>query len=441
MSTRPRITFLGAGSTIFLKNLIGDAFLFDTLSEAEIALYDIDENRLEESRIIIESLNNSMNLGRAVISTYLGVCNRRDALKNSDFVINAIQVGGYEPSTVIDFEIPKKYGLLQTIGDTLGIGGIFRTLRTVPVMLDIVSDMEDVCPDAIILNYANPMAMVTGAIQKTSEIQTVGLCHSVQICAPDLLKSLDMKAEKLRWKIAGINHMAWLLEIRDGDRDLYPEIKKRAAAKNKMHKHDDMIRFEMMKHFGYYITESSEHFAEYVPYWIRKDSPELIERYNIPLDEYPRRCIEQIRDWQSRKQALMAGEELEHEKTREYGADIMNAVLSDNPTCIHGNILNTDGYIPNLPSDAVVEVPCLVDGNGIQGVHSGKLPIQCAALNQTNINVQQLTIEAVLSRKKAAVYQAALLDPHTSGELNVEKIIQLCDELFDAHEEWLPEYN
>ncbi len=441
MKTRPKITFMGAGSTIFLKNVIGDSLLFDSLKDAEISLYDIDAERLEESRLVIENLNRSINQGRAEVRTYLGVKQRKDALGQADFVFNAIQVGGYDPATIADFEIPKKYGLRQTIADTLGIGGIFRGLRTIPVMLDFVKDMEEVCPGALFLNYTNPMSIVTGAVQKSSSIQSVGLCHSVQVCAPHLLEELDMTADDLRWKIAGINHMAWLLDVRDGKADLYPEIKKRAAAKNASEKHDDMIRFEMMKHFGYYITESSEHFSEYTPYWIRDDAPELIEKFNIPLDEYPRRCIEQIGEWKERKGEILSGKALEHEKTREYGADIMNAFLTDVPVCIHGNVLNTKNYITNLPAEAVVEVPCMIDGNGIQPVEAGSLPVQCAALNQTNINVHLTTIEAALTRKKEHVYQAALLDPHTSAQLPAEKIIALCDELFEAHRQWLPEYS
>ena len=440
MKTRPKITFMGAGSTIFLKNVIGDSLLFDSMKDAEISLYDIDAERLEESRLVIENLNKSINEGRAEVRTYLGEAKRKDALSQADFVFNAIQVGGYDPATIADFEIPKKYGLRQTIADTLGIGGIFRGLRTIPVMLDFVKDMEEVCPKALFLNYTNPMSIVTGAVQKMSSIQSVGLCHSVQVCAPHLLEELDMKADDLRWKIAGINHMAWLLDVRDGKKDLYPEIKKRAAAKNASEKHDDMIRFEMMKYFGYYITESSEHYSEYTPYWIRSDAPELIEKFNIPLDEYPRRCIEQIEEWKERKGDILSGKALEHEKTREYGADIMNAFLTDIPVCIHGNVINKKNYISNLPAEAIVEVPCMIDGNGIQPVEAGAIPVQCAALNQTNINVHLTTIEAALTRKKEHVYQAALLDPHTSAQLPAEKIISLCDELFEAHKQWLPEY-
>ena len=435
-----KISFLGAGSSIFIKNIIGDTFLFDALQESHIALYDIDSQRLKDSRLLIEALNRKLNAGRAVISIHCGVDQRKEALKDADFVFNAVQIGGYDPATIADFEIPKRHGLRQTIGDTLGVGGIFRALRTIPAVMDFLSDMEEVCPSAIFLNYTNPMAMVMGAAQRVSCIKSVGLCHSVQVCASRLLDSLGIEAGDIRWKIAGINHMAWLLDIRDGEVDLYPRIKTEAEEKNKTQVHDDMVRFEMMKYFGYYITESSEHLSEYLPYWIRKDSPELIERFHIPLDEYPRRCREQIREWAEQKETLMRGDGIQHEKSHEYGADIMNAVISDLPVRIHGNILNTPGYISNLVVDAVVEIPCLVDGNGIQGVHVGRIPPQCAVLNQTNINVQNMAVEAALCKRKECVYQAALLDPHTSVELPPEKIIALCDELLEAHEQWLPEY-
>lgn len=440
MKSIPLITVLGAGSTIFLKNLIGDVLLLDALRDIRINLYDIDAVRLKESYQVITSLNNTLNGNRAEIEIYHGKAERKEALKNADFVINTIQIGGYEPATVTDFSLPDKFGLRQTIGDTIGIGGIFRGLRTIPVMMEIVTEMEEVCPEALLLNYANPMAIVVGAIQKSSFISSVGLCHSVQVCVPHLLESLGISAENPKWKIRGINHMAWLLEIHDGKRDLYPEIKKRAAEKNLREKHDDMVRFEMMKYFGYYTTESSEHFAEYTPYWIRKDAPELINDYNIPLNEYPRRCVQQIEEWNVRKEELLKGASLSHEKTHEYGADIISAVVTDTPFRFHGNLLNAPGYISNLSREAVVEIPCLADRNGVQGVFAGALPPQCAALNMTNINVHRMTIEAALTRSRDAVYQAALLDPHTSAELPPHKILSLCDLLLEGHKEWLPEY-
>ncbi|HOX32415.1 MAG TPA: alpha-glucosidase/alpha-galactosidase [Spirochaetales bacterium] len=443
-----KITFLGAGSTIFAKNILGDSLLTPALSEAQIALYDIDQKRLEESRRMIETLNRTVNGGKARVSAHLGVPQRREALKDASFVINAIQVGGYEPSTVVDFEIPKKYGLRQTIADTLGVGGVFRGLRTVEVMLGVARDMEAVCPEAWLLNYTNPMAIVTGGMLRGSAVRSVGLCHSVQSCVPDLLKSLGMAEdpEATRWKIAGINHMAWLLEIESGGRDLYPEIRRRAAAKNEAarrpgaEKHGDMVRFEIMRHFGYYVTESSEHNAEYTPYWIKSRYPQFIEEFNIPLDEYPRRCVRQIANWEKRRDEIVHNAELRHEKTKEYGAYIMEAAVTGVPYRIHGNVLNK-GLIPNLPAEAVVEVPCLVDRNGVQGCYAGRLPTQCAALNMTNVNVQLLAVEAALARKRDLVYQAAYLDPHAAAELSLEDIRAMCDDLFEAHRDFLPEYS
>lgn len=439
----PKITFVGAGSTVFAKNILGDAMLTESLSGSDISLYDIDAKRLDESRRMVENLNESINGGRASVTAHLGVENRREALRDADFVVNAIQVGGYEPSTVVDFEIPKKYGLKQTIGDTLGIGGIFRGLRTVPVMMDIAADMEEVCPDAWLLNYTNPMAIVTGAVLRGSSVKTVGLCHSVQDCASGLLRRVGMleDVKNLRWRIAGINHMAWLLEITDGDVDLYPEIKRRAFEMNDQalsggEKHGDMVRFEIMRHFGYYVTESSEHNAEYTPYWIKEQFPELIDEYNIPLDEYPRRCVNQIARWEKQREELIGDVKLSHERTHEYGSYIMNAVETGEFFRIAGNILNR-GFIPNLPDDACVEVPCLVDKNGVQGCYFGPLPPQCAGLNMTNISVQECTILAALHGDRDLVYHAAYLDPHTAGELPLGKIRSLCDDLIEAHGDYL----
>jgi alpha-galactosidase len=435
-----KITFMGAGSTVFAKNILGDSMFSPALQDAEIALYDIDPQRLDDSRRMLDNLNAGINRGRARITAHLGPQQRREALRGADYVVNAIQVGGYEPATVIDFEIPKKYGLRQTIGDTLGIGGIFRALRTIPVCLGFARDMEDVCPDAWFLNYVNPMAMITGAMLRGSAIQTVGLCHSVQVCASGLLRRVGMLSEvrALQWKVAGINHQAWLLEVTDGGVDLYPEIKRRAAKLNDEArqpsgtKHDDMVRLEMMRHFGYYITESSEHTAEYVPYWIKSQHPELIEEFNIPLDEYPRRCIRQIERWKQRSVELVENPSLTHERTHEYGSYIMEAMETDVPFRIGGNVLNT-GLIPNLPAKAIVEVPCMVDRNGVQGCYVGELPEQLAALNRTSINVQLLTIEAAHTGKREAVYHAAMLDSHTSSELALDEIRSLCDEMLEAH--------
>ena len=437
-----KITFMGAGSTVFARNVLGDCMCSPALCESEIALYDIDAQRLEDSEIILNAINNNVNEGRATIRTYLGVENRKDALRDATFVVNAIQVGGYDPCTIIDFEIPKKYGLKQTIADTLGIGGIMRALRTIPVMEEFARDMEEVCPNALLMNYTNPMGMLTGYMQRYTKVKTVGLCHSVQVCTSELFKKLGME-DKLEGRvesIAGINHMGWLLDIRDKDgNDLYPEIRERAAKKNAEEKHDDMVRFEYIKHLGYYCTESSEHNAEYNPLFIKSKYPEMIDKFNIPLDEYPRRCIKQIAEWEEEKANILKDGKITHERSREYASHIMEAVVTNTPYKIGGNVINK-GYIENLPEDACVEVPCMIDGNGVNPCHVGRLPVQLAAMNMTNINVQLLTIEAARTRKKEYIYQAAMLDPHTAAELNIEDIVKMVDELIDAHGEYMALY-
>ncbi len=437
-----KITFMGAGSTVFARNVLGDCMCTPALRDAEIALYDIDAVRLEESAIILNAINKNINEQRATIKTYLGVENRKEALRGANFVVNAIQVGFYDPCTIIDFEVPKKYGLRQTIADTLGIGGIMRALRTIPVMRDFARDMEEVCPDAWFLNYTNPMAMLTGYMQRYTKIKTVGLCHSVQVCSEGLLRGLGMedKLEGRVERIAGINHMAWLLELRDKDgNDLYPEIRRRAAEKNAAEKHGDMVRYDYIRHLGYYCTESSEHNAEYNPWYIKSRYPELIERYNIPLDEYPRRCVNQIAGWEEEKNNILNDGKITHERSHEYASYIMEAIVTNTPYKIGGNVLNT-GLIDNLPADACVEVPCLVDGAGITPCHMGRLPVQLAALNMTNINVQLMTIEAAVTQKKADIYRAAMLEPHTAAELSIDDIIAMCDELIEAHGEYMAEY-
>ena len=436
-----KITFMGAGSTVFARNVLGDCLCSEYLRDAEFALYDIDAKRLEESAEIIGMMNKTMG-NMATITTWLGVEQRKDALRGADFVVNAIQVGLYDPCTIIDFEVPKKYGLRQTIGDTLGIGGIMRTLRTIPVMADFARDMEEVCPDAWFLNYTNPMAMLTGYMLRYTGVKTVGLCHSVQVCSHWLLKSLDMEdqLEGRKELIAGINHMAWLLEIKNKKgEDLYPEIRRRAKEKNK-EKHHDMVRFDYIDKLGYYCTESSEHNAEYNMFYIKSKYPELIEKFNIPLDEYPRRCVNQIAGWQKELEELRQKGSLAHERSKEYASHIMESIVTGNPYKIGGNVLNTGGLIENLPYDACVEVPCLVDGRGINPCHVGRLPVQLAAMNMTNINVQLLTIEAAVTLKKDHIYQAAMMDPHTGSELDIDTIRAMVDDLIEAHGDWLPKY-
>ncbi len=430
-----KVTFMGAGSTVFSKNVLGDTMLCEPFHDMEIALYDIDKERLEESYLLICAMNKSINEGRATVKKYLGVEQRKDALRKADFVVNAIQVGLYDPCTIIDFEIPKKYGLRQTIADTMGIGGIFRAMRTIHVMKGFAQDIEEVCPDAWFLNYTNPMAMLSGYMQRYTGVKTVGLCHSVQVCVPHLFKKLGMedKLEGSKHKIAGINHMAWLLEIVDKDgNDLYPEIRRLAKEKNANEKHSDMVRFDYIDKLGYYCTESSEHNAEYNPFYIKPNRNDLIEKFNIPLDEYPRRCINQIAKWKEQKEQLMAGGNVQHERSKEYASHIMEAIATNKPYKIGGNVIN-NGLISNLPAKACVEVPCLVDANGITPTYVGDLPLQLAAMNSSNIYPQMLTIEAAYTGNRETLYQAAMMDPHTGAELSTDEIVALCNELIEAH--------
>jgi len=438
-----KITFMGAGSTVFARNVIGDCMCAETLRDSVFALYDIDAQRLEESRVILEAMRAAKgNYGK--IECYAGVENRKAALKGADFVVNAIQVGLYDPCTIIDFEVPKKYGLRQTIGDTLGIGGIMRALRTIPVIKGFADDMAEVCPDALFLNYVNPMATLTGYMLRYTPIKTVGLCHSVQCCSDGLLKKLGMedKLEGRKELIAGINHMGWLLEIKDKNGvDLYPEIKSRVDEYMAKPDADDKVRMDYIKNFGYYCTESSEHNAEYNMFYIKSKYPELIEKYNIPLDEYPRRCVNQIEGWKKEYAEMIEKGVKEHERSNEYASRIMEAIVTAGQYEIGGNVLNTGGLISNLPENACVEVPCLVNGYGVHPCRVGALPVQCAAMNMTNINVQLLTIEAAVTLKKEHIYQAAMLEPHTGSELDIDTIKKMVDDLIEAHGDFLPKYH
>ena len=438
-----KITFMGAGSTVFARNVIGDCMCAEALRDSTFALYDIDPKRLEESRTLLEAMRKAKG-GYGKIECYAGVENRKDALRGANFVVDAIQVGLYDPCTIIDFEVPKKYGLRQTIGDTLGIGGIMRALRTIPVLQDFADDMAEVCPDALFLNYTNPMAMLTGFMLRYTPIKTVGLCHSVQVCSESLLRDLGMedKLEGRRELIAGINHMAWLLELKDKDgNDLYPEVRSKVDAYLADPEHTNKVRMEYIKNFGYYCTESSEHNAEYNMFYIKSKYPELIEKYNIPLDEYPRRCVNQIERWKTEYAEILETGVKEHERSNEYASRIMEAIVTGKPYQIGGNVLNTGGLISNLPEDACVEVACLVNGYGVHPTRVGRLPVQCAAMNMTNINVQLLTIEAAVTRKKEHIYQAAMLDPHTGSELDIDTIKKMVDDLIDAHGDYLPKYH
>ncbi|NLD87216.1 MAG: alpha-glucosidase/alpha-galactosidase [Clostridiales bacterium] len=432
-----KIAFIGAGSTVFAKNVLGDCIATPSIENMLIALHDIDPVRLEDSRKMLENILRTSGRTDVTIKAYL---DRREALRGAKYVVNAVQVGGYEPCTVTDFEIPKKYKLRQTIADTLGIGGIFRTLRTIPVFKGIAADMEELCPDALFINYTNPMAMLSGYMQRFTNVRTIGLCHSVQGCAGGLLKTVGMDeyVDNCRWEIAGINHQAWLLKITDLEgNDLYPEIKRRSLS-GEYENNWDRVRHDLMHRFGYYITESSEHNAEYVPYYIKRNYPELIDRYLIPLDEYPRRCINQIEGWKKMREELVNDKQLTHTKTHEFASYIISAMETDKPFRVHGNVLNT-GLITNLPKEACVEVPCMIDRNGVNPCFVGDLPVQCAALNRTNINVQLLTIEAAVTLKREYIYMAAMMDPHTAAELSLDEITAMCDDLIEAHKGWIPD--
>ncbi len=437
-----KITFMGAGSTIFARSVLGDCMCAKELSNAQIALYDIDESRLKQSVAILTAINQGLG-GKAKIHSFLGVERRKEALKSADFVVNAIQVGGYDPCTITDFEIPKKYGLRQTIGDTVGIGGIMRALRTIPVLEAFAHDMEEVCKDAWFLNYTNPMAVLTSYLLRHTGIKTIGLCHSVQVCTSKLLEQLGLEEhlDGRKEKIAGINHMAWLLELSDRHgNDLYPEIRRRAREKNAS-PHKDMVRFDYIDKLGYYCTESSEHNAEYNPFYIKTHHPELIERYAIPLDEYPRRCRVQIEEWNKEYESLAQQAQLPHTRSHEYASHIIEAMVTGGCYNFGGNVLNTGRLIENLPEEACVEVPCLADSTGIHPCQVGRLPTQLAAMNTTNILPQLLTLEAAATRKREHIYHAAMLDPHTAAELSLDQIVCMVDELLAAHGNWMPTYS
>ena len=440
-----KITLVGAGSTIFMKNIVGDVLHFPALSDAKIALMDIDATRLEESRIVAEKLVASMSTNTE-IATY---SDQRAALAGADFVIVAFQIGGYKPCTVTDFEIPRKYGLRQTIGDTLGVGGIMRGLRTVPHLWSICEDMLAVCPDALMLQYVNPMAINTWAISaRYPAIKQVGLCHSVQGTAEVLARDLEISVDDLRYTAAGINHMAFFLNLQErrGNgkyRNLYPALRAgyRAGTLPKENIENprcpNHVRYEVMTRLGYFVTESSEHFAEYVPWFIKRDRPDLIERFHIPLDEYPQRCQEQISDWHSQAVDMKRAKNVTVEKSNEYAVSIINSITSDTPTVIYGNIAN-DGYIPQLPQGAAVEVPCLVDANGVQPTVVTDISPQLIALMRTNLNVQELTVQALLNQDRSHIYHAAMLDPHTAAEMDIDQIHALVDDLIQAHGTWMP---
>ncbi len=429
----PKIVLIGAGSTVFAKNLLGDILSFPELAGSTISLFDIDAERLATSAIVARKVAQAVNAQPIVEAT----TDRRAALEGADYAICMIQVAGYQPGTVLDFEIPKRYGLRQTIGDTLGIGGIMRALRTVPVLLDICRDMEELCPQVTFLNYVNPLAMNCWAISRASTIRTIGLCHSVQDTALTLAQDIDVPLAEINYLSAGINHVAFYLRFERDGQDLYPLIR-RVVEEGRV-PDANRVRYEVMRRLGYFVTESSEHFSEYTPWFIKRDRPDLIDRFNIPLDEYMRRSEGNIARWASLRQELEGDTPLEVRRSPEYGSLIIHSMETGNPRVVYGNVPN-HGVIDNLPQDCIVEVPCLVDKNSLQPTQVGKLPPQLAALMQTNINVQALTVEALLTGRREHIYHAAMLDPHTAAELDLDQIPALVDDLLAAHGSWLPHF-
>ncbi|NTJ11197.1 alpha-glucosidase/alpha-galactosidase [Rhizobium lusitanum] len=437
----PKICLVGAGSTVFAQNILGDVLSTPTGHDYVISLFDIDPERLKTSEIVARRICEALHLNRVRIEVTL---NRREALKDADFVILMMQVGGYKPATVTDFDIPKQYGLRQTIADTLGIGGIFRGLRTIPVLDTVCRDMQEVCPDALLMQYVNPMAINCWAIKEIApEIRNVGLCHSVQHTAGQLAECLGEDIGEINYLSAGINHIAFFLKYEklhaDGRReDLYPRLKALAARGNVPE--DDRVRFDALKRLGFFVTESSEHFSEYTSWYIKDRRPELINELNIPLDEYIRRCEVQISEWHALRQDLEGGKPIDVCRSNEYAAGIIHAATTGKPALIYGNVPNA-GLIENLPPECIVEVPCHVDRNGIQPIRIGRIPSQLAAVMKLSISVQELTVEAALTGKRDRIYQAALLDPHTSAELSPDEIWRMVDDLIERHGDLLPPYS
>ncbi|MEM6712043.1 MAG: alpha-glucosidase/alpha-galactosidase [Pseudomonadota bacterium] len=444
-----KIAMIGAGSTIFMKNLIGDALQKEALSDAIVCLMDIDQERLEESALVARKLVETLGVGARVETTM----NQRSALDGADFVIVAFQIGGFDPCTITDFDVPKRYGLRQTIADTLGVGGIMRGLRTVPHLWSICQDMLAVCPDATLLQYVNPMAINTWAIAaKYPTIKQVGLCHSVQGTVEELARDLGVLVSDLRYKVAGVNHVAFFLELAvrtpDGWKDAYPALFDGYAqgrfptATGANPRCPNLVRYEVMQHFGYFCTESSEHFAEYVPWFIKRDRPDLIETFGIPLDEYPTRCLEQVADWKAQADAYRSADRIEVSPSHEYAATIMNAIVTDEPAVIYGNVAN-QGMIPQLPDGCAVEVPCLIDAQGVQPTTVQDIPPQLIALMRSQVNVQELTVAALMEQNIQHIYHAAMMDPHTAAELDLRQIRALMDEMIAAHQasgDWLPQW-
>lgn len=437
-----KLAFIGAGSTIFMKNIVGDMLHFPALADARISLMDIDPHRLEDSALVVRRMIEAMGAGASVEAT----TDRARALDGADFVVTAFQIGGYRPSTVIDFEIPKAHGLRQTIADTLGVGGIMRGLRTVPHLWALAEDMARLCPGALLMQYVNPMAINTWALaERYPHVKTAGLCHSVQNTIEEIAHDLDLPKGEIRHRVAGVNHVAFFLDLEHKGRSLYPMLREgyRAGRLPKppllMPRCPNKVRYEVMEHLGYFCTESSEHLAEYVPWFIKRGREDLIEDFGIPLDEYPRRCEEQMAEWAAQAEALREAGSAPVEKSHEFAAEMMNAIVTDSPVTVYANLPNA-GQIPQLPAGAVVETPTLVDACGCQPTVVTDIPPQLVALMRTQINVQELVVRALVEEDRDHIYHAACLDPHTAAELDLRQIRALVDDLIAAHGAMLPDW-
>ena len=425
-----RIAFVGAGSVVFTKNLLGDIVDHPALRDVEIALHDIDPDRLATAEAMARYV--ARELGAAPrISAHL---DRRAAIDGSDFVLNMVQIGGYE-ATLRDFELPARYGLRQTIADTLGIGGIFRTLRTAEHMLALGRELTALCPpNAWLLNYTNPMAMLCWLVYAgTPARNVVGLCHSVQATTRELAELVGVPLEEVTFLGAGLNHQAFILRFEHEGEDLYPRLDARIDADPELRRR---VRVELYRRLGYFPTESSEHAAEYVPWFMRHDRE--LERFRIPVGEYIRRSEDNLEEYERVKGALAAGEELPIARSHEYAAVIVNAMVTGDPAVIYGNVPN-EGLLPGVPDGCCVEVPCLVDRTGVRPVAVPEYPAHLAALNRTFVNVCELTVRAVLEGRPEYVRHAAMLDPNAGATLTLDELDALCDELTRAHADLLPE--
>lgn len=425
-----KIAFIGAGSVVFTKNLMTDTLSFPELQGTTIALHDIDPQRMETAGMMARWTSDQLG-ANAKVEEHL---DRRGALEGADFVVNMVQIGMHE-ATLLDFEIPKKYGLKQTIADSMGIGGIFRGLRTIPFVLDLAAEMGELCPRALLLNYTNPMSILMEALYTARpEIKSVGLCHSVPYTAREIASYIGVEHEDLLYECAGINHIAWMTRLEVDGEDAYPRLF--AAMEDPDVYAKDKVRFELMRRFGYYVTESSEHNAEYVPYFLKDE--DLIERYDIPVDEYIRRSEKNLVQYEETRRKLLAGGDFPLGRSVEYGSLIIHSLVTGEARAVYGNVKNT-GLITNLPEGCCVEVPVLVDGTGLRPCHVGELPPQCAAACAPHTAVQNLTVRAALEGRRDHVHHAAMLDRHAPSVLSLDEIADMVDELIEAHGDAMPE--